>query len=106
MKDKNGKKIVSPLDSLRGHKRKPHRVQRIVRRCVLCGAKVHNQNPRTNTCDEICTRAKHAGRTRQQQIVFEQEKPPFEDERYEYCPGCGFFTSQCQCWDPVNQISA
>ena len=38
------------------------------KRCVVCGAKVRNINPRCNTCDPTCTRAKHAGRSRDEQI--------------------------------------
>jgi hypothetical protein len=56
------------------------RVQRFVRRlCVICGAKVRNQNPKTNTCDPICTRAKHASRTRQEQIEHEMAIDEYND---------------------------
>ena len=43
------------------------------KRCVVCGVlfkdvrKYHN----ANTCDPLCTRAKHAKRTREEQIIFE-----------------------------------
>lgn len=38
------------------------------RRCVVCGAKVRQWNPLCVTCDPVCTRARHEGRTRDQQI--------------------------------------
>jgi hypothetical protein len=37
-------------------------------RCVICGARVVNMNPKCFTCDPICTRARHSGRTRDEQI--------------------------------------
>lgn len=37
------------------------------RKCVICGATVINRNPKTTTCDPVCTRAKHAGKTRLEQ---------------------------------------
>ena len=75
------------------------------RLCVICGARVRNQNPRTVTCDETCTEARANNRTRQEQIEHELAKPsdPYEQP---CCPGCGFFTSQCQCWDSVNGITS
>jgi hypothetical protein len=45
---------------------KNHRVE--ARRCVICGARVRNINPKVNTCDPICTKAKHNGLTRAQQF--------------------------------------
>lgn len=36
--------------------------------CEVCGARVRNFNPRTTTCDPICTRARDNGFTREQQI--------------------------------------
>lgn len=36
--------------------------------CKVCGARVTNFNPKSNTCDSICTRAKHSGLTRGQQM--------------------------------------
>ena len=54
--------------------------ERVRRRpCVICGARVVNTNPKTNTCDSICTRAKHAGRTRQEQIEYEMDIDGHED---------------------------
>ena len=49
------------------------------RRCVVCGARVRNQNPKTNTCDPTCTRAKHASRTRQEQIEHEMAVDEYND---------------------------
>lgn len=72
------------------------------RLCVVCGARVINHNPRTVTCDEVCTAAKKAGRTRVEQIAWEMQQPV---EQSPTCAGCGFFTSQCQCWDSVNGIN-
>ncbi len=37
------------------------------RGCEICGAKVTNLNPKTTTCDPICTRAKKHGVDRIQQ---------------------------------------
>jgi len=60
--------------------RSSHCVQRFVKRlCVVCGAKVRNQNPKTNTCDPICTRAKHSNRTRPQQIEYEMAMDEYND---------------------------
>lgn len=53
-----------------------------MRLCIVCGAKVRNQNPKTNTCDEICTRAKHSVRTRQGQIEWEISNPHEFDHLY------------------------
>lgn len=72
------------------------------RRCVICGARVRNQNPKTTTCDEVCTGAKRTGRTRQEQLKWEMEHA---EANIECCDGCGMFTSQCQCWDAVNGIN-
>ena len=43
--------------------------------CFLCGARVRNQNPspKINTCSPECTRAKKAGRTREEQLKYEME---------------------------------
>ena len=49
------------------------------RLCIVCGARVKNMNPKTNTCDPICTRAKHASRTRQEQIEYEMDIDGHED---------------------------
>ena len=38
------------------------------RLCAMCGARVTNLNPKCNTCDPICTRAKHNSVNRQQQV--------------------------------------
>jgi hypothetical protein len=45
------------------------------RLCIICGARVKNMNPKTNTCDPICTAAKHAGRTRTEQLAWEMKHP-------------------------------
>jgi hypothetical protein len=42
-----------------------------MRKCVICGARVRNMNPKCVTCDPVCTKAKHAWRTRVQQIKYE-----------------------------------
>lgn len=61
-----------------------------VRSCEICGAKVRNQNPNTTTCDSTCTAAKHAKRTRQQQIEWEMENDQYDDQEGEpACPSCG-----------------
>lgn len=83
---------------------KAHSLHRLVRRpCVICGARVRNQNPKTTTCDEICTAAKKSGRTRTEQIQWEIANPNV-DENPPCCETCGMFTSHCQCWDAVNGI--
>lgn len=38
------------------------------RKCMVCGAAVRNINPKTRTCDPICTRARNNGLTRTEQI--------------------------------------
>lgn len=73
------------------------------RLCVVCGARVINMNPRTVTCDSICTAARHIGRTRERQIKWEMNHPP--RRMGNDCPGCGNIGSQCDCWDPVNGIN-
>lgn len=83
---------------------KAHSLHRMVGRlCVICGARVRNQNPKTTTCDETCTAARNAGRTRIEQIRWELANPNV-DENPPCCETCGMFTSQCQCWDAVNGI--
>lgn len=42
-------------------------------KCVVCGAAVRNLNPKTVTCDPTCTKARKAGRTRQEQFQWEME---------------------------------
>lgn len=44
------------------------------RKCVVCGARVTNRNPKTTTCDPTCTNAKHAGWTREKQISHEMSE--------------------------------
>jgi hypothetical protein len=44
------------------------------RKCVVCGAAVKNMNPRTVTCDPICTRAKNNNITREEQVVRDLKK--------------------------------
>jgi len=44
--------------------------------CVICGARVYNHNPKANTCSPICTKAKHANRTRQEQFEYEMSLEP------------------------------
>lgn len=73
------------------------------RSCVICGARVRNQNPKTTTCDETCTAARNAGRTRVEQIQWELANPNV-NENPPCCETCGMFTSQCQCWDAVNGV--
>jgi hypothetical protein len=53
--------------------------QLVVRLCVVCGARVRNMNPKTNTCDPTCTRAKHANRTRQEQNEHEMAIDEYND---------------------------
>lgn len=72
------------------------------KKCVVCGARVRNQNPRTTTCDAICTAARNNGKTREQQVAWELEHPSEQDDAGTYCRGCGMYSSQCQCWDTVN----
>ncbi len=43
------------------------------RKCVVCGAQVRNENPLTRTCDEVCTRARQARRTRVEQLAVDLE---------------------------------
>lgn len=50
------------------------------RKCVVCGAAVRNMNPRTVTCDPICTRAKNNNITREAQVIRDIQKEE-EQER-------------------------
>lgn len=92
---------ASPSDSLISS---VVRSEKAVRRvCVVCGAKVRNQNPKTKTCDSVCTAARANVKTRPEQLKWEMEHPREDD--HEYCRGCGMISSQCQCWDAINQIN-
>lgn len=78
-----------------------------MRRCVICGAMVRNPNPKTVTCDPVCTRARNNQRSRTEQLHWEIERAEEyeDDQRFlpeEFCGGCGMLRSQCDCWDPVN----
>lgn len=46
------------------------------RKCVVCGAlfKSNRRASNHNTCDPLCTRAKHAKRTREEQTIWETEQ--------------------------------
>lgn len=47
------------------------------RKCIVCGAAVRNMNPKTVTCDPICTRARNSNISRYDQImrdIAEEEK--------------------------------
>ena len=59
-----------------------------VRKCAVCGARVKNRNSKTVTCDPVCTKAYHAGRTRQEQIELENAQPVPERDGTG-CPRCG-----------------
>lgn len=73
------------------------------RACTVCGARVRNHNPKVTQCDRVCIAAAKAGRTREQQLADDLKNPSaIDDENYARCRSCGFFASQCQCWDPVN----
>jgi hypothetical protein len=97
------KTVASKMTVVTGEA-KAHSLHRLVKRqCVICGARVRNQNPKTTTCDETCTAARNAGRTRLEQIRWELANPNV-DENPPCCETCGMFTSQCQCWDAVNGI--
>lgn len=55
--------------------------------CIICGAKVWNPNPKTATCDPICTRARNSERTRDEQIRWEIENLKYEPQ-VEICIEC------------------
>jgi hypothetical protein len=38
------------------------------RACVVCGARIRNINPKTTTCDPICTKARNNGLKRHEQF--------------------------------------
>lgn len=59
-----------------------------IRKCVVCGAHVKNMNPKTVTCDPVCTRARRAARTRQEQLEFENQAD-IPDPDGTGCPVCG-----------------
>lgn len=44
------------------------------RLCIVCGARVTNQNPKANTCDNVCTRAKYHGLSRESQLHRDMEE--------------------------------
>jgi len=49
-----------------------------VKLCVICGASVKNHNPKTTTCQPLCTRAKHNKRSHQEQVAYELAHPDFD----------------------------
>jgi hypothetical protein len=51
------------------------------RLCVICGARVININPKVDTCGSICTRAKHGGRSRVDQIMVDIQTEEQEELR-------------------------
>ena len=53
-------------------------LKRSVRLCVMCGAKVINHNPKTQTCQPLCTRARYNNRTMQQQLEYELAHPDID----------------------------
>lgn len=56
-----------------------------MRRCVICGARVRNMNPKVKTCDSTCTRARKNKVTREQQIRIDiQEEAALERERDQF----------------------
>lgn len=61
------------------------------RRCIICGARVTNMNPKANTCSTLCTKAKHAGLTHQQMIekIAYKEREPFPEHDDTGCRICG-----------------
>lgn len=52
---------------------------KLVRVCVVCGARVRNQNPKCFTCDAVCTAARKAGRSRGEQLEHEIKQMPWGD---------------------------
>lgn len=48
--------------------------------CVVCGARANTMNSRNTTCDNICTRARDAGITREQQLDRDMHEHPWTDE--------------------------
>lgn len=67
------------------------------RLCDICDALVTNDNPATTTCSPTCTRARAAGRTREQQISYEAESYCPEHEAGKFCPICGLPPKECAC---------
>jgi hypothetical protein len=49
------------------------------RKCEVCGAAVRNMNPKTKTCDPICTRARNNNITRAEQIVRDIQQEEAEE---------------------------
>jgi predicted nucleic acid-binding Zn ribbon protein len=49
------------------------------RKCVVCGAAVKNMNPKCNTCDSICTRAKNNNITRNEQVIRDIQQEEAEE---------------------------
>jgi hypothetical protein len=56
--------------------------KRKIRKCVICGARVTNQNPLTTTCDGICTRARNNNISRFQQVIRDMEREELEEKFY------------------------
>jgi hypothetical protein len=55
----------------------------MMRLCCICGASVRNQNPKCDTCDPICTRAKYAGVSREEQISVDMDTEEKEELLWE-----------------------
>jgi len=45
------------------------------------------------------------GESTRPRVPSEAPPPQTSSPHPDYCPTCAMFTSQCQCWDPVNQIN-
>jgi hypothetical protein len=58
----------------------PRCYKHLDRLCSECGARVTNINPLVTTCDEVCTRAKRLGLTREMVLKREAQAMPFEED--------------------------
>lgn len=62
----------------------PHCFKHLDRLCTECGARVTNINSLVTTCDEVCTRAKRLGLTREMVLKREAKAMPFEEDPAEF----------------------
>ena len=73
-----------------------------MRTCIICG----NENPKTNPCDPVCTRARNAGMSREERMAFEVRRAGVNFKR-KHCKVCGMLNSECFCYyveGNVNQV--
>lgn len=58
----------------------------MTRHCIICGARVRNRNPHVNTCQKLCTEAKHSQKSINQ--IVKEFSLDFSFEELKMRPTC------------------